>query len=316
MISCTEFIYLYSEFFKYLESKGGYDAVLAYWKYVSENRLGDTNNPLTLASFIEREGGFLGSVNYWNLTLKEEACDLYQIYNPKLRYNYQLMRRCPSKGRLLELGHVEPYPRYCEHCKVIFSLLLEKHGIVYERDHSMVDKACCSSILYEKGNKPDIDYTQPTEDCIVTDINADDNKYFHPGFHISCDIALRYCGQVYGDGAVTDFLANYTRTYYAPKIDEIKRGGLSVLADWITSVYESEDAADDVHILLEGNTVSVRVDKGPDVCFMKRVNHTPSKYHVERTRTLYRTLAEECGLKFNLVYFNIEDGSALYTFKS
>ena len=31
MISCTEFIPLYSEFFKFLEKRGGYDEVLRYY---------------------------------------------------------------------------------------------------------------------------------------------------------------------------------------------------------------------------------------------------------------------------------------------
>ena len=31
MISCTEFIPLYSELFAFLERIGGYDAVLDYW---------------------------------------------------------------------------------------------------------------------------------------------------------------------------------------------------------------------------------------------------------------------------------------------
>ena len=316
MISCTEFIPLYSEFFKYLENCGGYGAVLDYWKYVSENRLGDKNNPLTLASFVERDGGFLGAVNYWNLTLKEEACDLLQIYNPKKRYSYTLMRHCPSKGRLLELNHVEPYPHYCEHCKVIFSLLLGKHGVVYERDHSMVDRACCSSILYEEGNKPTIDYTKPTKDCIVTDMKASDNKYLHPGFHISCDFALRYCGETYGDGAVIDFLKKYTRDYYAPVIEKIKSGGLTVLYDFIASIYTAEEASDSLHMTVGENTLTVKIDKSPAISFMHSVNHTPSKYHIEGTRTVLGTIAEECGLEFNLKYFNIEDGSALYTFKA
>ena len=36
MISCTEFIPLYSEFFKYLERRGGHDAVMEYWIHISD----------------------------------------------------------------------------------------------------------------------------------------------------------------------------------------------------------------------------------------------------------------------------------------
>ena len=36
MISCTEFIPAYSELFKFLESKGGKQAVVDFWNYLSE----------------------------------------------------------------------------------------------------------------------------------------------------------------------------------------------------------------------------------------------------------------------------------------
>jgi hypothetical protein len=45
MVSCTEFIPLYSELFKFLENKGGKQEVLKYWQFVSdkyvEPRLGE-----------------------------------------------------------------------------------------------------------------------------------------------------------------------------------------------------------------------------------------------------------------------------------
>ena len=50
MISCTEFIPLYSEFFKYLEKEGGHDAVLTYWHYISDKKTGDVTNPNSLKS--------------------------------------------------------------------------------------------------------------------------------------------------------------------------------------------------------------------------------------------------------------------------
>ena len=45
MVSCTEFIPLYSELFKYLHNLGGKEEVLKYWNYISdkyvEPRLGE-----------------------------------------------------------------------------------------------------------------------------------------------------------------------------------------------------------------------------------------------------------------------------------
>ena len=36
MVSCTEFIPFYSEFFKYLEDKNGKEEVIRYWEFISD----------------------------------------------------------------------------------------------------------------------------------------------------------------------------------------------------------------------------------------------------------------------------------------
>ena len=166
MISCTEFIPLYSEFFKYLDKDGGHDAVMEYWNYLSDKNIGDKTNPNSLGYKCEKFGGFDGARAYWGHTLTEEACDLFEICDNKNRFVYEHMRHCPSRGMLNDLKHIEPYYDYCEHCKVIYSRVLEKYGVVYERDHSKINSAQCSSILYEKGNKPDIDFFNMTDDEI------------------------------------------------------------------------------------------------------------------------------------------------------
>ena len=187
MISCTEFIPLYSEFFKFLEKNGGQAAVMEYWEYLSDRNIGDKTNPNSLASFCERLGGFEGARAYWTHTLTEEACDLYRIYEPEKRYIFDHLRHCPSRGMLNSLEHITPYHNYCEHCMVIYQRVLDKYGIVYERDHSKIDNAECFSILYEKGNKPKGDYTIPTDKSIVTDMKSEDNKYLHRDFHLLGD---------------------------------------------------------------------------------------------------------------------------------
>lgn len=314
MISCTEFIPLYSDFFKYLDSIGGHSEVEKYWEYVSDHRLGDKNNPLSLISFLERDGGFLGAVHYWDHTLSEEASDLYCVQDFVNHTSYSHMRRCPSKGRLNELKHVEPYYDYCGHCPAIFTRVLAKYGITYKMDHSRVDNAECFSILYEteKGD-PGESARVVDENKKVIDMKAEDNKYLHPGFHISCDIALRYCGDTYGYDAVIDFLKKHTREYYSPEIEKIRKEGLPALRRWIESVYEREESSDVLHTEITDTSLTVTVDESPAIRFMKRVNHTPSRYHIEGTRTLYGTVAEECGLDFVMEYFD-ECGGTKYSF--
>jgi hypothetical protein len=144
MISCTEFIPLYSELFKYIEEKADHEAVVRYWEYISdvyiEPRLGK----------LVAQKGIEGCWDYWSSTLNEEAADFTMTYDEDKKELTSVMHYCPSKGLLNSLSHIEPYHDYCGHCKVLYSRVLEKHGIITERDNSEVDKAKCSSRRYEK----------------------------------------------------------------------------------------------------------------------------------------------------------------------
>lgn len=313
MVSCTEFIPLYSEFFKYLEARGGEDAVMQYWCYLSDNNLGDKTNPNSLISFIERDGGFEGAIHYWEHTLSEEACDVLKIYDYNNRYVYNHMRHCPSRGMLNDLKHIEPYHNYCEHCNVIYQRVLEKYGIVYERDNSHIDRAECSSLLYEKGKKPTCDVTAIDDTKVVIDMKTEDNKYLHRDFHLLGDLALKYCGEQYGTEGVIDFVSEFAKNYYSPKIEEFKKGGLKAVKDWFEKIYEIEESSDVLDCKLQGGTLTVTISKCPVIEYMRSLGQKPSEYYIEQTRTLYDVIAGESGLEFNLEYYN-DDGAARFTF--
>ena len=68
MIPCTEFIPAYSELFKYLEARGGREAVLDFWNYLSDNFLHNLRD-------LVATNGIRGCWLYWNHTLNEEAAD-------------------------------------------------------------------------------------------------------------------------------------------------------------------------------------------------------------------------------------------------
>ena len=317
MISCTEFIPLYSEFFKYLEAKAGEEAVYNFWYALSDRNLGDKTNPHSLVSFCEKYGGFDGALKYWGHTTTEEACDGYTVRDPKNRYNYNHMRHCPSRGMLNELKHVEPYHNYCEHCNVIYQRVLEKYDVCYERDNSRIANAECFCVLYEKGNKPPYKMTDiykiDTTDKIVNDVKREGKKYLHRDFHILGDFALTYCGEQYGDEGVMEFLTAYVKGYYSPVIANVREGGLTALKAWIEDIYTKEEATELLHTEISGDTLTVKIDKSPVIEYMASLNQKPSKYYIEETRTLYRVIAEESGLSFNLLYYN-EDGGAKFVF--
>ncbi len=147
MVSCTEFIPLYSELFKYLEKKHGRQEVLNYWNYISDKfvqpRLGEE---------IEK-AGLKGCWNYWNKSLNEEACDFTMTYDEEKEYFEIDMRGCPSRGMLNELTYMEPYYDYCLHCDVLYARVAEKYGIKIEGNYDHVDEARC--LMWAKPMKKD-----------------------------------------------------------------------------------------------------------------------------------------------------------------
>ena len=315
MISCTEFIPLYSEFFKFLEKQGGHDAVLTYWHYISDRSLGNKTNPHSLISFLERDrdNPFCGALKYWDHTLSEEACDVIKIKDFGKKRCFTHMRHCPSRGRLNDLQHIEPYYDYCGHCNVIYQRVLEKYGVVFKMDHSNIDRAECTSMLYMAGDEPDESIREIDESKVVMDLKPEDNKYLHRDFHLSGNNALRYCGESFGDAAVIGFLTDFTKRYYAP--EKIKKQGLSAIKEWIEQTYEVEEATDCLHTALEEGVLTVSIDKCPVIAYMRSLNQEPGKYYIEQTRTVYGTVASECGYDFELVYYD-EDGGSKFVFST
>ena len=324
MISCTEFIAFYSEFFKHLEKKGGYDAVMQYWYCISDDGVGDKTNPNSLAANCDLYGGFLGAVAYWNHTLTEEACDVMILVDKEKKFRFSHMRHCPSRGMLNDLKHIEPYHDYCEHCNVIYQRVLKNYDMEMIRDHSKISNAECRSIVCEKGKCPDIDWKNMTDEEIIEkygnkdtaqifNLKSTDNKYFHRDFHVSGDLSLKYCGETYGDEEVVKFLTEFTKKFYAPIIAEIKEQGLIAIKQWLETLYAKEEASELLHTELVDDKLIVTVDKSPVIEYMRSLNQEPSKYYVEQTRTLYDVVAKECGFKFELEYYN-EDGATKFSF--
>lgn len=325
MISCTEFVPLYSEFFRFLEERDGHDAVMRYWYYISERNVGNRTNPNSLISFLEqyKQEPILGAWKYWCRTLAEEASNTIRVYNAKENYVLSHMRHCPSRGRLNALEHIEPYCDYCEHCSVVYAPVLEQYGLVSERDHSKVSNAECKSMMYRKGHRPDIDITTLTDDDMramakeegveILDMQASDNKYLHRGFHLSSDTALRFCGENYGDEVVRQFVADFTKRYYAPQIEDCKARGLVAIRQWLERTYEVEEASQVLHTDLSDAGLTVRIDRCPGMAYMRSVNREPSPWYIEETRTLYAAFAEAAGLDFRLDYFE-DDGKTQFHF--
>ena len=135
MISCTEFIAAYSELFRFLEKRGGQQAVRAFWEHLADQYLG------TLKDLVTKHG-LRGCWMYWSRTLSEEAAGFTMQMDEQEKVLRIEMHNCPSKARLLQWQQMEPYHDYCGHCDVLYQRVLEPLGYVCELDLTRVDQAC------------------------------------------------------------------------------------------------------------------------------------------------------------------------------
>ena len=143
---------------------------------------------------------------------------------------------------------------------------------------------------------------------------AADNKYLHRDFHISADIGITYVGENYGDEAVREYLTQYTKSFYKLLAEEVHTKGLIALKENFINVYKKEEWSEYLHTELTENELKVKIDKCPAITYMKSAGHTPSQWYKETTYTVYKVLAEMCGLGFTVNYYNEDNGRCEFTF--
>lgn len=127
MISCTEFIWVYNEMFRYIHERSGTEKLHELWEGISEDFLWN------LRQYVEQEG-LQGMLRYWTHTLTEEGGrHQMSLYEDMFVLD---MHDCPS-ARLIHQGErVVPYEEYCEHCVWLYPPLLRELG--YEVDYDII----------------------------------------------------------------------------------------------------------------------------------------------------------------------------------
>ena len=310
MISCTEFIPSYSELFSYLEDNYGRAEVDAFWKYLFV----PDGKGIPLISFVEKEG-IRGCWSYWAGTLNEEAADFTMWLNEKRGFYYSVMRKCPSKGRLLQLKDeigITPYHDYCLHCDSYRSAV-EKVGLKYIYNFDGIDEAACSMLIYDPeifDGRVIID-----EDTLVMDRKASDNEYFHPDFHSSLNMGIDYVAKEHGETALRAFLTRYTENVYGKTIAAVKERGLPALEAKIRDTYEKEKALDLMTTALTGDTLTVTVAECPGVKHLRKTGREVSAWYGCTTEMVMQTIADRCGLNFVMIRYDEETGAAQYRFE-
>lgn len=302
MISCTEFIPLYSELFQYLEELGGHEEVVRHWNAISDSTVADA-----LGKAV-RKAGIRGCWDYWSKSLNEEACDFRLELDEEAGTFLIDMRRCPSKGQLLDYPHIEPYYDYCGHCPALYDRALKKYGIhPAGHDLSHTDEARC---VFRYA----VDEKKLGGEKLSMNRLASDNEYFHRAFHISKNRGLDYLGKHWGTDHVIAHLTRFTQRFYAPLIRRIREKGLSELQAHIAHTYRAEKAPELVSCQLQDGSLHVTVKACPGIAFIREAGYEVSPWYSEESNTVYRTIAESAGLQYERISYDPATGAAKYRF--
>ena len=138
MISARDFVLSYSEWFSFIAERWGDEAVEELWEAISDNFL-------THFRKLIAEKGFDGMVEHWARTLEEEQADC-DITVEDGRFQI-IMHKCPSVGMLRNAKHIQRYPRYCRHCKVLYGRVMSDYGFQLEIDYIDEDRGVCVLIV-------------------------------------------------------------------------------------------------------------------------------------------------------------------------
>lgn len=311
MISCTEFIPAYSELFAFLEELRGPDEVRRFWKYLFE----PDGEGIPLIRFLEREG-IRGCFSYWAGTLNEEAADFTMYLNEPAGWFLNVMHRCPSKGRLLELQReigLEPYHDYCLHCDSYRSAA-EKAGFRYLYNFRGIENAACSMLIYDpKVFDGRVIVDENTE---IMERRASQNEYFHRDFHSSLNMGVEYLGSRFGEDALRAYLTRYVRHVYRPLLEAVRARGLPALEEHIRETYRKEKAPDAVETALRDGTLEVRIRYCPAVRHLRETGRRVSAWFPYTTGAVMEAVAGETGLRFEMERYDPDTGAAAYRFSA
>ena len=305
MISCTDFIPVYSELFSWMEDRDGRAAIDRYWKAVFKPGSGSP-----LIRFVTAEG-IRGCFTYWSGTLNEEAADFSMYLNEKRGFFKLVMHHCPSKGRLLELQEqigMTPYRDYCLHCDC-YRAACEEVGLRYIYDFQNMDRAGCSILIYDP--KVFDGRVIMDEDTLVMERNASDNVYFHPSFHASLNRSLHYVGSHYGAEGVRGVLDRYAENVILPLMGEAT---LESIEKKFWEDFRREQALELLTRERTKNVLTITVARCPGVSYLREKEIEVSPWFRCSTDYLMENLAARAGCRFEVLSYDEATGAATYCF--
>ena len=141
---------------------------------------------------------------------------------------------------------------------------------------------------------------------------ASDNEYLHKDFHGALSTGIEYLHTHFGEDAVRDYLRQFTVTYYAPLIAELRREGLPALKRYFEEMYAVEGG--EVDIMLSDDELVLTVDACPAVKHMRENCYIVARLFRETTKTVNEALCAGTPFAAELVEYDDATGRSIQRF--
>ena len=141
---------------------------------------------------------------------------------------------------------------------------------------------------------------------------SSDNVYLHKDFHGALSCGIDYLDAQFGEEAVVQYLARFTRSFYAPLIEETRERGVLALKEHFERIYALEGGEIDTEMTDE--RLTLRVKACPAVTHMRQKGYKVTRLFKETTRTVNRVLCEGSGLGYELLTYDEETGQSVERF--
>ena len=134
----------------------------------------------------------------------------------------------------------------------------------------------------------------------VIDCKASDNEYLHKDFHGALCYGIKYLDDNYGPEAVTEYLKQVGRTYFAPLSEAMKKKGLSALEEHLQNIFTKE--AGKFNLRYEDGTLILEVAECPAITHLKKIGQLFTERYCETTVVVNETICAEAGYSCSCQY--------------
>lgn len=141
---------------------------------------------------------------------------------------------------------------------------------------------------------------------------SSDNKYLHKDFHAALNLMLIYILDNFGEKALIEYLKQFSRAFYMPLNQSLKKGDINLLADYFREKYKTEEWP--VKISVNDACLGIDQEACPGITVIRARGEKPCRMYRETYNTVYKTLCEGTPFDYYLDYFNNDTGACFQRF--